>query len=80
MVAHFFNCILAPNDFIKRMDDGTVKNIIFLMKDRTIENQEQGKKIQLEEATKAKEREKNISKKEKRRQKDALKQEQESLK
>ena len=46
MVAHFLNCILAPNDFVKKMDDGTIKNNISLMKDRTIENQEQGKKIQ----------------------------------
>ena len=40
VVAYFFNCILAPNDFIKRMDDGTIKNKISLMKDSTIENQE----------------------------------------
>jgi hypothetical protein len=40
VVAHFFNCILAPNDFIKKMDDGTIKNHMSLMKDRTIENQD----------------------------------------
>ena len=25
VIAHIFNCLLAPKDFIKKLDDGTVK-------------------------------------------------------
>ena len=38
VIAHFFNCLLAPNDFVKRMDDGTVKNNFSLVQDKSLEN------------------------------------------
>ena len=38
VIAHFFNCLLAPNDFVKRMDDGTIKNNFSLVQDKSLEN------------------------------------------
>ena len=77
VIAHLLNCLLAPKDFIKKLDDGSVK-----CEPKTLQEEAMETLTQLDELDKAENndgQDKKMSKREKLRQKKAKNQENEEL-
>lgn len=67
LISHVFNCLLAPKDFIKKLDDGVISYKPVTLKELSEENKP-AEKVQ-DSALVASESEQKLSKKEKKKQK-----------